>query len=186
MASSEKLTYFTEAIEREIEARRLRAKHQTANDLSKITAEELEAAQAHVNSRIEVMRQELSRKANKRIAAATAEAKAAYIAVRTACHARLREEVATDLHNFAQSEAYTYYLPERVNAIKNAINFEATRVKLPPIHMHHAENIRQATGLEVEPNETAFAGGFIIENKTAKIQADYTFETRLMDLVQPN
>jgi vacuolar-type H+-ATPase subunit E/Vma4 len=175
----DKLEYFREAMGREVEARRLKGRHRAANELSVAAAVELEAAQAHVDSRVEHMRAEVGRKANVKIAAAVAEARAAYIAVRTAGYERLDEEVAADLEAFAKTAEYGYYLPERINAMKNELNFNAVKVKIPARHMRYAEEIGRRTGLKVEAGEVEFTGGFILQNETGRVQADFTFETRL-------
>jgi vacuolar-type H+-ATPase subunit E/Vma4 len=156
---AEKLAYFEEAIEREIKARRLRVQHQAANDLSKKIAAEVEAAQVRVDRQTEEKRQELTREANKKIAAATAREKGEYLTACAAIRSRLVEEVAAELAEFANSDAYEYYLSERIDKVKAALDIGTTKVELCP------------------------NGGFVLVSEDGNARADFTFKTRLAEVV---
>ncbi|MDR0273454.1 MAG: V-type ATP synthase subunit E [Clostridiales bacterium] len=168
-----KLEYFSEIITRETETKKRRALHQLANDLGKSTATEIAAAEEKMKSRVEAKRREIIRKSNRKIAEALARAKAEYFAARNALEEKLNEDVIAELKKFTQSEKYENYLVERINLYSSSFR----TVKFRPQDMHLAEKIAQATGLQTQAGENDFMGGFILQNE--KIQADYTFKTRL-------
>jgi len=177
MTMEGKLKYFEEVIAREVEARKRRAKHQLANDLSKSAAVAIEAAEDKVNSRVEAARRDLMRKANKKIATATAEAKAAYITSRNIQQSKLLDDVLEKLKLFTQSAEYESYLIERINSVKAMQEF--TVVKLRPKDIFFAEAIQKATGLMPLAGENDYIGGFILHSENGKVQADYTFKERI-------
>jgi len=172
--SAAKLDYFAEAVSREVESKRRRAKHQAACDLSKKTAAAIESAQEKTNLRAEKIRRELIREANKKISAATTEAKAKYIASQNFLHVEMKKNIARELKFFAQKNEYEIYLIERIIALRE--NFST--VILRPEDMKFAQTIEQFTGLVAEEGSN-FLGGFILQSENKKIILDCTFETRL-------
>jgi predicted house-cleaning noncanonical NTP pyrophosphatase (MazG superfamily) len=152
--SESKLEYFAEAINREISARKIRAKHQLANDLSQHAAAEISAAENRVNDEIEKARRKIARDTNKKIAAATAREKATHFATRDSRQAQLLEAVAQDLREFVNSDEYENYLAEQIEAAKAKFPFAAEVIRDPE-------------------------GGFILQSENGKIRADHTFRTRL-------
>lgn len=170
-----KLEYFAEVVEREVEARKRRAKHQLANDLGKKAAAAVSEAEREVNARVEAARREMNRNANRKIAAVTTEAKAAFNAVRNSHQAKLLAEVAEELTAFTKSAEYESYLIEKIAASKG----EFTIAKLTPQDMQHAEKIHQNTGITAVTGETDYIGGFILLTENKKIQSDHTFKHRL-------
>lgn len=152
---TEKLEFFAEIIEREIETKRRRQKHQLANDFAKKTAAAIEAAQEKTEFRVKAARNSLIRAANRKIALALTEAKAEYFRTRKHHQAKMLESVRQELKKFANSAEYDNYLQERIKQIKETLPFAATEVK------HHPE------------------GGFILQSENGKLRADYTFNTRL-------
>jgi vacuolar-type H+-ATPase subunit E/Vma4 len=174
--SEKKLEYFSDVVAREVENRRRRARHQLANNLSEHHAKAIEAAHEKINSRVEAMRLDLSRKANKKISEATTSARAKYNSQRELLSIKLHEDVARELKKFSQSDEYENYLIERILAAKAKWNFNDGAVKLRPSDMVFADAIREATGLSPEEGDD-FMGGFILQNENAK--GDYTFDARL-------
>jgi len=155
-----KLEFFEAVIKREVEARKTRAKHQLAVELSEATAAGVEAAQEQACHRVETARREQEREANIKIAAATADAKREYNAARAAFFAEIVGEVRRDLVEFMRSEEYEGYLQERiaeVKAMKLAGTSKAEAVASPE-------------------------GGFVLQSKNGRMRGDYTFATRLEDL----
>ncbi|MCL1842451.1 MAG: hypothetical protein FWF79_01425 [Defluviitaleaceae bacterium] len=175
-AAERKLEYFAEVIAREVEARKRRAKHQTANDLSKKTAAALVAAEDRINAATEAARRDILRKSNAKVAAATAQAKAEFLSARDTARARMYEELANELKAFTRCAEYENYLIERINYVKT-LAFDI--VKLCPSDSHHAEAVAKATGLTIAENRDEFMGGFILQSKNGKILADHSFQTRL-------
>jgi vacuolar-type H+-ATPase subunit E/Vma4 len=178
--NAEKLEYFAEAIGREVEARKRRAKHQLANDLGKAAAAEIGAAEEKMQKQLEKTRREAQRESNKKIAAETARAKAAYFAAQESQRAELRREVAQELTAFANSTDYESYLIERILAAKSKHSFFAA-VRLCSQGLQFAEKITQATGLATQPANPDCIGGFVLQNENGTIQLDCTFKTRLKE-----
>ena len=175
--AEKKVEYFAEAITREVAARKLRARHTTANDLNKSVAKEIEAAEDEVNSRVEAARRELVRVANKKVADATATAKGEYIELRDSLRRGLLDDVTQDLRAFTRSDEYEVYLIERIRLEKVRSNL--TVVKLHFDDMRFVENIRQATGLTIVECIGDFIGGFVMQSENGKVSADFTFKARL-------
>jgi vacuolar-type H+-ATPase subunit E/Vma4 len=177
MNAAGKLDYFAEVISREVESKRRRAKHQAANNLSISTAKAIEAAQNKADLELEKVRRGLLRESNKKIAAATYEARAAYNVLRS----RLREDVfkaaEKELWEFTEKSEYEIYLSEQINALKSDFAF----VLLCPRDMRFS---RAAAGLIAEEGLQEYIGGFILLSENRKIQADYTFKTRLEACMQ--
>lgn len=182
--SERKLEFFAEAINREVEARKRRAKHQLANDLSKSNAKSIEEAAENVNYQIDAAHREATRKSNKKVAAATTQAKAAYFAKQKSHKAQILSEVSEALKNFANSAEYETYLLQQIAAAKarHAFAANSATVKLRPQDMHLAEKIRETTGLHPKSGNPSFIGGFILQSENGKICADYTFKTKLVEV----
>jgi vacuolar-type H+-ATPase subunit E/Vma4 len=175
MMAERKLEYFAEAIEREIEARRRRLLHQIANDLSKETAAEIKAAEERVSSRVKAARRHLMQKANKKIALATAEARAGYITKQNFLHAKILADVTKELISFTQSEKYEGYLIEKINMAKTAHTFST--VKLCPRGTQFSDAIQNKTGLMPVQGKDDFIGGFVLQGN--RVKSDHTFKARL-------
>ncbi|MCL1883366.1 MAG: hypothetical protein FWF81_06425 [Defluviitaleaceae bacterium] len=176
-----KLEYFAEAIEREVESRKRREKHQIANDLSRKTADAIKREEEKMDFVIETARRDVMRKSNKKIALATAKAKAAFITKQNELHAEILNDVNGDLIAFTQSEKYKDYLIEKINATKTSHNFSA--VKLRPADMEFANEILQKTNLTPVQGNDDYIGGFILQNETAKL--DQTFKFKLQKARTP-
>jgi vacuolar-type H+-ATPase subunit E/Vma4 len=176
---NKKLEYFAQIIEREVELKKQRAKHRLANDLGEKAAEEIKKAEKIIYTYTEEKKRDLKRRANKKIAAATAEAKAAFNETRTMLNAKMLDGVSEKLKEFTQSAEYEIYLTERIRAARAVQGFHAGVVKLRPEDMRFAQAIHQATGLTPVTGENDYAGGFILQSKNEKIKADYTFKTQL-------
>ncbi|MCL2578373.1 MAG: V-type ATP synthase subunit E family protein [Defluviitaleaceae bacterium] len=179
--SERKIAYFAEIIGREVTAKKRRAKHQLANDLSKDAAKAIEAAIKKVDSQVAATRRQISRNENKKISEAITHEKASYFAMRNSHHAKLLDEVTEDLKLFTTSAEYESYLTERINEAKSKHSFAAA-VKIRPEDMFFKQKIEEATGLKPLPGESDYIGGFILQNENGKISADYTFRTRLKEV----
>ena len=174
-----KLHYFTDAIAREVDARKQRAKHQMANNLSGETAAALEAAESRANFQFEATRRKLQRTANKKTAAATTQARADFTTKRNKLMNSLRQEAEEELLTFAEeSPEYESYLIEKITKELNRSHFTTdSTLKIHPRDMKFAESIQKSTGLTPTKGTTDSIGGFILESPTSR--ADYTFKTLL-------
>lgn len=181
MSAARKLEYFAETIEREVDLRKRRAKHRLASEISQAHAKTVEAAAEKITARVEAARRDLKREANKKIAAATAEAKAKFFAKRKILKLQLLDEVLSELIAFARSEEYVKFLIKKILAAKADFPDETPVVKIGRNDTRAIFSIAQATGISPEISESDYIGGFIIESGDGKIRADYTFRTRLSE-----
>jgi len=170
-----KLKYFTDIIQREVEIQKKHATHKIANEISKSVAAALSTAEIKSHIRIESVRREIGRTTNKKIALATAVLKSQYANKRNELVNQLFDAVKIDLLDFTRSTKYTDYILTKINATKKGFSF----VIICPRDMHLAELILKETGLVAENGTTDIVGGFVLVAKNRRVQADYTFKTRL-------
>ena len=174
-STEKKIKYFTEVIQREVETQKKHATHKIANEISKSVAAALSTAEIKSHIRIESVRREIGRTANKKITMATAVFKSQYVSKRDELVNHLFEGVKIDLLDFTRSTKYVDYMLQKIHATKKGYSF----VVLCPRDMHLAESILKETGLTAESGKNEAIGGFILITKNRRVQVDYTFKTRL-------
>ena len=178
-----KLEFFAEVIGREVASRKQREKHRLANDLSRESAEAIAAAESAMASRVAAAKREIIRETHKRLSAETRRARGEYVSKRDVFFAEVIAAVTEDLQDFASSDMYENWLDEQISRAKAKHDF-AVIIKLRPEDMPFAEKIREASDLAPIPGETDYIGGFILENETGNIQANYTFKSRLDEVIK--
>jgi len=177
---AKKIDYFTETINREVNAKKSKAKHQLANSLSQKVSARISAAEAKLQVQAAAEKRELAHSINRQISQMQFEEKNKFIDMRDRCIAQLFEDVRGDLRYFTQSPEYEPFLVEQINKAKESHDFAI--VQIAPADMHMAEKINSATGLIVEEGDENYIGGFLLLTEDRKIRIDRTFKTRLAEI----
>ena len=178
------MDFFTQAIARDAKAKKQRAKHQLANDLSRHLAESISVVEQTTENRLESEKRRIIHSVNRQLSEAQFSEKIKYTNMRDRQIAWLFDTAKTELENFTRSPEYESYLVERINQVKQDYDFAI--VSLNSSDMHLAEKIMQATSLIVEEGCSDYIGGFILLTKNRKARIDYTFKTRLKEYGQTN
>ena len=181
MVAEKKLEYFADVLAHEIEAKKRRATHRLANDLSQSTANAIESAEKKMLLRVEKMRNELTAQANKKIAYAANQAKSLFFVMQTKHRAKLLEDVRKNLEDFTKTDDYQNWLTQKILDAKAAHRFAHT-VKIRPQDSTLRAKIETATALAVIVDDDDYIGGFVLQCETGKTRADYTFREKLQEV----
>ena len=173
-----KLQYFANVVAHEVEAKKRHVKSAAAVKHNKYIEETLEAAARRVNVMMRAKQDEIKRDANRQIAKAKVHAMAGFVQTRKEQIDRLFVGVQGKLARFTQEAEYENYLINRIKQVQKSGLFSI--IKLSPHDMRLESAIKTATGLAPEVGSHDYIGGFILLDANRRIQADYTFRTRLM------
>lgn len=173
------LDYFSQAIERDVNAKRHHARRQLVGSLDELVSAEVTTAEARAKNRLQEETLQLTRSINREISRAIFAAKSECVNARDRQIAALLEEVAVKLKAFTRSPEYVAYTIKRITEVRPLADFAI--VSLAPDDMHMAEKITAATGLLAEEGGD-YIGGFVLFTENRMIRADYTFKTRLNEI----
>ena len=180
MNHEKKLEYFAEAIAKEVESRKLKARKQMAEDMDQAITIAVAEADTKAEQYILNETQAMQKTGNKRISEAQAQARYALASLREDLNTRLLEDVKADIDTLTKSDGYKSYI---INSIQTAVansKHSFIYIQLTPGDMRLGPAVREATGLTPEEGDDSDLGGFKLLTANRGIEADFTFKSRLL------
>ena len=181
MNIEKKLEYFTEAIAREVESKKRRARQQMANDFNSAVSDGVARAKAEAEEQITAEKQEIEKAVNKRITEATTKSRRALATLREDLTEQLFVDIATDIHAFTHTPEYENYLISSIQAAQANSKHPYKFVQLTPYDMRLSDTIQIATGLTPEQAEANILGGFRLLSENRDKASEYTFQSGLAE-----
>ncbi|MCL2572006.1 MAG: hypothetical protein FWE11_06345 [Defluviitaleaceae bacterium] len=179
-----KLGYFTEAIAKEVDERKRKARSEMSAHFDKEVSQATEEAQAETNAQIGAQIQAIAKVMNKRITEATTESRRNLSNLRERLTAQLFDQVKADIIAFTKSPEYESFLIDNIKAAQASVGYSFSFIQLSHEDMSFAEAIQEATGLTPEPDDVNLIGGFkLLANNRAMVYED-TLWARLAEARQ--
>jgi len=179
MNTEQKLEHFSQAITREVEARKRKARQEIVSDMeaeiSKTESQQLAEIQAQIN----VQQQAIKRAGNIRITESQTESRKSLSTLTERLTAQLFDQVKAEIVAFTQSTDYEAYLLEGIHAIQSQSRQPYAYIQLAPQDMRLAATIEKATGLTTEQTEENIIGGFRLLCKNRSKMSECSIQSRL-------
>jgi len=179
MNSDKKLEYFTEAIDREVESKKRKARQQMTAQHKDEVSQAATEAKAEANTQNQAQIQAIQKVMNKRITEATTEARRSLSNLRERLTAQLFDQVKAEIVAYTQSPEYENFLVNSAKAAQSQSRDPYTFIQLTPEDMHLGEAIQKATGLTPEPGDASILGGFKLLTENRGKGAEFTLSARL-------
>ena len=179
MNPEKKLEYFAEAIAKEVEAKKLKARRQMAADMSDAISRAVNEAEAEAGQHILNEKQAIQKAENKRLSEAKAKARRALISLREELTAKLTQDVKADIADFTQSGEYESYLVNSIQVTVAKSMHSFIYIQLTPSDLHLSSIVQESTGLIPEQGDESGMGGYKLLSANRGMAVDCTFKSRL-------
>jgi len=179
MNTEKKLEHFTEAIAKEVEAKKRKARWQMAADMNEAVSRGVAGAETEAELYISNEKQAVQKAGNKRISEAKTQYRRALTALHAELTAKLLEGVKADIVSFIQSHEYESYLIGSIQTALAQSRHSLLYVQLTQADLRLGSIIRDVTGLIPEQGEEDSIGGFRLLSANRGVAVDCTFKSRL-------
>jgi len=182
--SEKKLAFFTEAIAREVEAKKRQARHQMTAAANEEIAQAANAASAEAKAQTQAQLGAIHKIMNKRLTATQTENRRNLATLQERLTAQLFELIRADVIAFTQSPEYEGHIIASVQAAQAQARYPYAYIQLTPNDMHLADAIKNATGLTPEPGEESMLGGYKLLTEGRNVGLEHSFSARITDARQ--